>query len=165
MLMTKYLSKPATPVRDRSPHSITMAASNCPSHGRVTPGCRARPETSGTAAARDRRPPAARLLPSCAQRERHGQLRADGVAVGSRVRGDDEALPLENGVADGGDRVQRSSGSGVVGVRRARRARRARRRSPSAAARRGPGGRCSRRTRTASPARGAGAGAGRSAAA
>ncbi len=43
------------------------------------------------------------VLAELAQRERHSDLRADRVAVGPCVRGDDEPLALKNGVADGGD--------------------------------------------------------------
>ena len=47
-------------------------------------------------------------LPMRAQRERHGHRRADRVAVGPLVRGDDEALPLPDAFDELSGRVRHS---------------------------------------------------------
>ena len=102
--MTKYFSNPSTPVRDRSPHSITIAASNCP----CTVGDTWMSRMPGKRLKLRRRRilvDELHVLAQLPQRVRHGELRADGIAVGPGVRGDDEALPLENGIADLGNPV------------------------------------------------------------
>ena len=87
MLMTKPRSNPSTPVRVRSPHSITMTASPGSSIAsgdldRRDAGERAIGGGGGVAV------DDAHVLADAAQREGHRELRADGVAVGSHVRAD-----------------------------------------------------------------------------
>ena len=91
MLTTRYRSRPATPGRDRSPHSITNSASHAPSTAGATSMRRRR-------ACRDRRAGGgvavddARRLARGVEGERHRDLRSDRIAVGARVRRQEEVL-------------------------------------------------------------------------
>ena len=119
MLMMKRPSSPATPVRVRSLHSITITAS-----------------ASASTVARDLDPVHAgelqvvlgrgvgvdepHLLAERLERVGHRQLRPDRVAVGPRVRGQQETLPLQDFVADlpttAGGRPHRAGASlGLLG--------------------------------------------------
>ena len=58
----------------------------------------------------------AHVLAELPQREGHRQLRADGVAVGARVRDDDEALPAADLVGDRARGASRRGRRGHAGV-------------------------------------------------
>ena len=99
MLMMKRPSSPATPVRVRSLHSITITASASPSHARRDLDAVDAGELE-VVLGRGIGVDDAHLLAERLERVGHRQLRADRVAVGPRVRGQQETLPAEDRVAD-----------------------------------------------------------------
>ena len=122
--------------------------------------CRATPGSASSGGGGRSRLTTRTSLPSCAQREGHRQRRTDGVAVGPRVRGDDE--PLARGGSRRQSRPASRSSLGLGVVPRASALRLARRRrvplpraGRAGSARCGPGGRSTRRTGSRARGRGA----------
>ena len=106
MFITGDRSRPVTPVRDSSLHSMISAASNAPVDLR-------RDLDAGDVGKRlqehrrDRVGDDVGLLADRAQRQRHRHRRSDRVAVGPLMRRDDEALAA----ADDVDAARRAASS------------------------------------------------------
>ena len=163
MLIVKRPSRPLTPVRFRSPDSMTISASA----SRPLDGARDLDAVDAgelhVVLGGGVRVDDAHLLAERLERVGHRQLRSDRVAVGAGVRGNQESLARVNRIADlGRSRSLSSCGCrlDVVGGRAAGRPPRPS--SPGGSARRGRAGRPTCRRRTRAPARAGAARAARS---